>query len=69
MIVSMHVTYRSTGGTQGLNDVVTALGDIIPQRIAEMDTVTEYVIIRTCNRFEVYTATMDNQITAAKLDQ
>ncbi len=61
MIVSMHITHSSAGGTEGLNNVVTILEKTVPDYISEMDFVSEYVIVRTCNRFEVYTATQDNR--------
>ncbi len=61
MIVSMHVTHTSAGGTEGLNDVVPLLESEIGKRITGVPQVTEYVIVRTCNRFEVYTAVTDNR--------
>ena len=61
MIVSMHITHSSAGGTEGLNNVVTILEKTVPDYMSEMDFVSEYVIVRTCNRFEVYTATQDNR--------
>ena len=60
MIVSMHVTYVSAGGTAGLNDVVTILEKNVPGQIASMKDVSEYVIVRTCNRFEVYAGCAEN---------
>ena len=60
MIVSMHVTYVSAGGTAGLNDVVTILEKSVPQQVASMKDVSEYVIVRTCNRFEVYAGCAEN---------
>ncbi len=60
MIVSMHVTYVSAGGTAGLNDVVTILEKAVPDAVSQMADVNEYVIVRTCNRFELYTACDDN---------
>ena len=61
MIVSMHVTHSSAGGTEGLNNVVPILEAEVGKRISVMDQVSEFVIVRTCNRFEVYTATSDNR--------
>ncbi|MGN0137788.1 MAG: glutamyl-tRNA reductase [Candidatus Methanomethylophilaceae archaeon] len=61
MIVSMHVTHTSAGGTEGLNDVVPILEAEVARRVSAMDFISEYVIVRTCNRFEVYTATADNK--------
>ena len=61
MIVSMHVTHTSAGGTEGLNNVVPILEEEVAKRISVLDSVNEYIIVRTCNRFEVYTATADNR--------
>ena len=61
MIVSMHVTHTSAGGTQGLNDVVPLLESEIGKRVSGVPQITEYVIVRTCNRFEMYAATTDNR--------
>ena len=61
MIVSMHVTHSSAGGTEGLNNVVPILEAEVGKRVSVMDQVSEFVIVRTCNRFEVYTATSDNR--------
>ena len=68
MIVSMHITHSSAGGTEGLNNVVTILEKTVPDYISEMDFVSEYVIVRTCNRFEVYTATQDNRSVISYLE-
>ena len=69
MIVSMHVTHSSAGGTEGLNNVVPILEAEAGNRISALPQVSEYVIIRTCNRFEVYTATSDNRAVSAELDR
>ena len=61
MIVSMHVTHTSAGGTEGLNDVVPLLESEIGKRIGAVQQVTEYIVVRTCNRFELYAATTDNR--------
>ncbi len=68
MIVSMHVTHTSAGGTEGLNNVVGLLETRVPDLIEEMDLVSEYVIIRTCNRFEVYMSTQDNRTVATYME-
>jgi len=69
MIVSMHVTHSSAGGTEGLNNVVTLLETKVPDFISELDLVTEYVVVRTCNRFEAYMATQDNRNTIMFLEE
>lgn len=61
MIVSMHITHSSAGGTEGLNNVVTLLEQAVPDYISEMELISEYVVVRTCNRFEVYMVTQDNR--------
>ena len=61
MIVSLHVTHSSAGGTDGLNDVVPLLEAEVGKRISGVRSISEYVIVRTCNRFEVYAATTDNR--------
>lgn len=60
MLVSMHVTHTSAGGTAALNDVVPSLEEEARRRIPGLAYASEYVIVRTCNRFEVYVATGDN---------
>ena len=67
MIVSMHVTHSSAGGTEGLNNVVPILEEEVGKRVSVLDAVSEYVIVRTCNRFEVYTATSDNRTVSEYL--
>ncbi|MDO5853975.1 MAG: glutamyl-tRNA reductase [Thermoplasmata archaeon] len=68
MIVSMHVTHTSAGGTAALNDVVPALEAEARKRLPTMPVVTEYVLVRTCNRFEAYVATPDNATVKAFFD-
>ena len=68
MIVSMHVTHTSAGGTEGLNNVVPILEEEVAKRISVLESVNEYIIVRTCNRFEVYTATADNRGVADYLN-
>ena len=47
MIVSMHVTHTSVGGTEGLNDVVPLLESEIGKRIDAVQQVTEYIVVRS----------------------
>jgi len=68
MIVSLHITHSSTGGTENLNNVVSILENTIPDYIGDLDLIEEYVIIRTCNRFEVYTSALDNNAVKNHLD-
>ncbi len=37
MIVSMHVTHSSAGGTEGLNDIVPVLEAEVGKRVGLMD--------------------------------
>lgn len=60
MIVSMHVTHTSAGGTTGLNDVVPRLEEEAAKRLPGILWISEYVVVRTCNRFEIYAATGSN---------
>ena len=69
MIVSMHITHTSAGGTAGLNDVVTVLENAVPNHMASLEPVSEYVVVRTCNRFEVYVATQDNKAVIESMNK
>lgn len=68
MLVSMHVTHSSAGGTAGLNDVVPKLDEEARKRLPGVPWITEYIIVRTCNRFEVYAATPDNASSKSFFD-
>ena len=68
MIVSYHVTHVSAGGVAGLNEVITALEKNAEGRISECGKVQEYLIVRTCNRFEAYTATDDGDSVKAMFE-
>lgn len=61
MIVSMHVTHTSAGGVEALNRIIPILETEIPKLISKIQSVSEYVIIRTCNRFELYACAVDNE--------
>ena len=63
MIVSMHVTHTSAGGIEGLNKVVAVIQKEAEVRMPHMPGVTEYIIVRSCNRLEVYASTTDNRAT------
>ena len=62
MIVSFHVTHTSAGGVEGLNGIISKLEKTADGMMKGCDAINEYLIVRTCNRFEVYTATEDNPI-------
>ena len=59
----MHVTHTSAGGVEGLNRVVAELDGLFAESVADLRGVSEYIIVRSCNRLEVYTATCDNRAT------
>lgn len=61
MILSLHATYESADGTECLNDIVPKLENGIESMISRISAVNEYIIISTCNRFELYVATDDNE--------
>lgn len=61
MIVSLHATHESADGTQCLHDIVPKLEGGVESMISKISAVNEYVIISTCNRFELYTSTYDNE--------
>ena len=60
MIVSFHVTHTSAGNVSGLNDIIPVLEKNVGEHIPGLRCVQEYVVVRTCNRFEVYISTLDN---------
>lgn len=68
MIVSLHITHSSSGGVEFLNDVVPKLEKAVSDRIGFLDATDEYIIIRTCNRLEVYIVTHDNDQVKDYLD-
>lgn len=59
MIVSFHVTHRSAGA-DCLNEIIPDLGKHVRKFLEGCGIVDEYVVLQTCNRFEVYVATKDN---------
>jgi glutamyl-tRNA reductase len=68
MIVSLHITHASAGCVDGLNDIIPAVESEISKRIGTLDCVSEYVVVRTCNRLEVYVATLDNEAAERSLE-
>ncbi len=62
MIVSLHVTHASAGGTAALNDVVPELDEEVRRRLPGVQQISEYVVVRTCNRFEAYAVATDNAV-------
>lgn len=60
MIVSLHATYASAKGTDGLNAILPHLEAALSDAVVRSWNLDEYVIVKTCNRFELYAATEDN---------
>ena len=58
MIVSLHVTHSSAGSSI-IADVIPRMEKGADDFIRSMDSVDEYIILRTCNRFEVYISTIN----------
>ena len=58
MIVSLHVTH-SSAGSDAIADVIPKMEKGADEFIRNLDGVEEYLILRTCNRFEVYVSTPD----------
>ncbi|MBR4504379.1 MAG: glutamyl-tRNA reductase [Candidatus Methanomethylophilaceae archaeon] len=60
MIVSFHVTHTSAGGVEGLDRIITGLEENVEEHILSCPEALEYVVVRTCNRFEAYVAADSN---------
>jgi glutamyl-tRNA reductase len=59
VIVSFHVTHYSAGADT-IGDIIPSLDKNAEDFINSQPFVSEYVILKTCNRFEIYTACSDN---------
>lgn len=59
MIVSFHVTH-SSAGADTIGEIVPSLDGNAEEFIRSRPFISEYVILKTCNRFEIYTACSDN---------
>ena len=53
MIVSLQVTHSSAGSDM-IADVIPKMEKGADEFVRSLSSVSEYVIIRTCNRFEIY---------------
>lgn len=58
MIVSLHVTHSSAGSAM-IADVIPKMEKGADEFVKALEGVDEYLILRTCNRFEVYISTAD----------
>ena len=59
MIISLHVTH-SSAGSDAIAEVIPRMEKGADEFIKGLPNVDEYIILRTCNRFEVYIATPDS---------
>lgn len=58
MIISLHVTH-SDAGVEAMSSVAQVMQSDIPKYLGSTVSESEYVILRTCNRFEIYVGTDD----------
>ncbi len=58
--MSFHVTHTSAGGVEGLDKIITGLEKNAEEHILSCSEALEYVVVRTCNRFEAYVAADSN---------
>ena len=58
MIVSLHVTHSSAGSDM-IADVIPKMEKGADEFVRSLSGVDEYLILRTCNRFEMYISTPD----------
>jgi len=61
MIVSFHATHSSAGATV-VTEIIGSLEKNAESFMKSISSVSEYVILRTCNRFEIYAATYENEM-------
>ena len=59
MIVSFHATHSSAGAT-AVMEIITSLEKSAETFMASLPFVSEHIVLRTCNRFEIYAVTYDN---------
>ena len=67
MIVSLHVTHSSAGSAM-IADVIPKMEKGADEFVKSLDGVDEYLILRTCNRFEVYISTADPLMVRNELE-
>lgn len=58
MIISLHVTH-SGAGVEAMSNVVQMMESNIPKYLGNTISGNEYVILKTCNRFEIYVGSDD----------
>ena len=67
MIVSLHVTHSSAGSSI-IADVIPRMEKGADEFVRGLGGIREYLILRTCNRFEVYVMTDDPEGAKAALE-
>ena len=67
MIVSLQVTHSSAGSDM-IADVIPKMEKGADEFVRSLSSVSEYVIIRTCNRFEIYVSTTEPDRVRAELE-
>ena len=60
MIISLHVTH-SAAGVEAMSNVAQMIESNIPKYLGNTISKNEYVILRTCNRFEIYVGGDDTE--------
>lgn len=68
MIVSFHVTHYSVGADR-IADVIPMLSKDADEFVSSQTQISEHVILRTCNRFEIYAETCDVEKTIDAFEQ
>ncbi|AIZ56591.1 glutamyl-tRNA reductase [Candidatus Methanoplasma termitum] len=64
MIISLHVTH-SCAGVEAMSNIAQVMESNIPKYLVSTTRENEYVMLKTCNRFEIYVGT-DNVETVRK---
>jgi len=59
VIVSFHVTH-SSAGADSIGEIIPSLDKNVEEFMRSQSFVLEYVILKTCNRFEIYAANSDD---------
>ncbi|MDR1691090.1 MAG: glutamyl-tRNA reductase, partial [Candidatus Methanoplasma sp.] len=67
MIISLHVTY-SDAGVEAMSEVAEMMEAGISKFLHNTMAMNEYVVLKTCNRFEVYVGTDDIQPVKAEFE-
>lgn len=69
MLVSLHITHSSAGGMECLTEIIPGLEEAVTKDLANDPDVSEYVVIRTCNRLEAYAAADDNHAVRVRMEE